>query len=96
MGNCDTRQMLYAGCGADPTIITEAWLSTQICSQLDIEEQYCWVAGDYVYFVIYLTPTDPNVGSPPLITRKVLINDLSAILRDNSDAQLYWDILETP
>jgi len=92
-GNCESRQVYYPGVGDDPTILTESWLANQLCPSIDASLQYCWVDGDYVYFKVAVEVDEPSVGLPPTVVRKILVNDLDAILRNDSDEQLYWDVL---
>jgi len=90
MGVCDTRQMYYEGAEDDPTSITEAWLAAQICDNVNIKHQFCWVDGDYVHFIVHIDEgSGLLLGATPQLTRRILIDDLNAILRSNALEELY-------
>lgn len=94
MGVCDTREVYYPGAEDAPQDILDSWLATQICPLEDVKNQYCWVDGDYVYFIIHVdTGGGILTQLPPTIIRRILIDDLDRILRNDSDAELYWNII---
>lgn len=92
MGVCDSRQMHYPGAEADPISISESWLASQVCTLEDIKNQFCWIDGDYVYFLIHIDDGDGiQTQLPPTTVRRILVDDLNAVLRNDLDAELYWD-----
>jgi hypothetical protein len=91
---CESRVVYYPAAMGDPENIPEAYLATQVCPTIPLSEQTVWFdpSSNNIYFILPAIAGEPVIGSPTLL-RKILIDSYSAILRDDSDAELYTEVI---